>query len=97
MPNCERWANWSEGVPDEADVVTIASPPEQGPLIDETVAVICAEVDGPGHELQGNNSMDITGGGLVMASAITHLLDRSFVGCPYILKLHIRILHHQML
>ena len=55
-------ANWSDGVPDEADVVTIASPPEQGPVIDGTVAAICAAVDGPGHESQGNNLMDITGG-----------------------------------
>jgi len=55
-------ANWSDGVPDEADVVTIASPPEQGPVIDGTVAAICAAVDGPGHQSQGNNSMDITGG-----------------------------------
>ncbi len=55
-------ANWSDGVPDEADVVTIASPPEQGPVIDGTVAAICAALDGPGHESQGNNSMDITGG-----------------------------------
>ncbi len=55
-------ANWSDGVPDEADVVTIASPPEQGPVIDGTVAAVCAAVNGPGHESQGNNSMDITGG-----------------------------------
>jgi len=55
-------ANWSDGVPDETDVVTIASPPEQGPVIDGTVAAICAAVDGPGHESQGNNLMDITGG-----------------------------------
>ena len=54
-------ANWDAGVPDEADVVTIASPPEQGPVIDGTVAAICAAVDGPGHESQGN-SMNITGG-----------------------------------
>ena len=45
----------------------------------------------------GEITFNMTGGGLVMASAITHLLDRSLVGCPYILKLHIRILHHQML
>lgn len=41
-------ANWSDGVPDEADVVTIASPPEQGPVIDGTVAAICAALDRPG-------------------------------------------------
>jgi hypothetical protein len=55
-------ANWDAGVPDEADVVTIASPPEQGPVIDGTVAAICAAVDGPGHESQDNNSMEIIGG-----------------------------------
>jgi hypothetical protein len=55
-------ANWSDGVPDEADVVTIASPPEQGPVIDGTVVAICAAVDGPGHESQDNNAMDVTGG-----------------------------------
>jgi len=55
-------ANWDAGVPDEADVVTIASPPEQSPVIDETVTATCAAIDGPGHESQGNNSMDITGG-----------------------------------
>ncbi|MHC4500475.1 MAG: discoidin domain-containing protein, partial [Planctomycetota bacterium] len=31
-------------------------------MIDQTVTAICAAVDGPGHESQGNNSMDITGG-----------------------------------
>ena len=55
-------ANWSDGVPDEADVVTIAWPPEQGPVIDGTVVAICALVDGPGHESEGNSSMDVTGG-----------------------------------
>lgn len=43
-------------------MVTIALPPEQGPLIDQTVTAICAEVVGPGHESQGGNSMDVTGG-----------------------------------
>jgi len=64
-PGDDLWstaANWSDGVPDEADVVTIASPPEQGPVIDLTVTAICAAVDGPGHESQENNSMDVTGG-----------------------------------
>ncbi len=55
-------ANWSDGVPDEADVVTIAETPGQGPAVDETVTAICDAVDGPGEGSQSDNSMDITGG-----------------------------------